>query len=428
MFGRQNNRYYHSSYGGGSYGYPPYVSAAEKKERNERAIATLRKKNPDIAPVIVTGRKLARNWWGIAWNSNLERYADYANRIDRGKSYLRSGAVLNLQIQAGVVHALVQGTRKAPYKVDVMVDPLKDADWERLRAACGDRLSSMQTLLTGRFPEDLADVLTTKGKGLFPAPKEIHIHCSCPDYAVLCKHAAAVLYGIGARFDEAPALFFALRGQSMEELVKTAVQEQVDSLIEKSEKRSRRALVATPASLQKSVEGMGSEKARASTTSKRPAVHTNSTGTKSENRAQDLSALFGIDLSAPVQRNTGRVAKASVQVQPEAGSTGETFPLVQAVAPKKRGRPRKQPLVEVTGDALATPAQGVAPKKRGRPRKNPLVEVTTETLATPAQAVAPKKRGRPRKQPVTVMTEESVTVAPPTIVPKRRGRPKKQNK
>jgi len=101
------------------YGYPPYVSVAEKRARAERKLRQLRKKYPDLRPVIIEGRTLVRTWWGNEWNGNLEKYADYTNRIERGRSYVRHGTVLDLQISRGQISAMVQGSRRDPYKVAV---------------------------------------------------------------------------------------------------------------------------------------------------------------------------------------------------------------------------------------------------------------------------------------------------------------------
>ncbi len=217
--------------------YPRYVTVAEKRERARRSLERLRKKNPHIRPVILKGRTLATTWWGKAWNGNLERYADYANRIGRGRSYVRHLAVLDLQIAPGAVTALVQGSRSKPYGVEIHIDPLSKKRWQEMKAACTGRFDSLSALLDGKFPKDLADVFTARGKGLFPSPDEIHLDCSCPDWAVMCKHVAATLYGIGARLDEDPALFFELRRVKMEDLVSEAMTETTEQLLERADRK-----------------------------------------------------------------------------------------------------------------------------------------------------------------------------------------------
>lgn len=217
------------------FNYAPYVSVAEKRARAEKKIRQLRKKNPDLAPVIIEGRTLARTWWGKSWNANLERYADYSNRIGRGRSYVRHLAVLDLQIARGKVDALVQGSRTKPYSVEIDIAALPQSRWKTIRSACTEALDSLQDLLAGRFPKSLAHLFMQKGSGLFPSPDEIRFGCSCPDWAYMCKHVAAVLYGIGARLDQDPGLFFALRQVDMDDLITTAVQETSRQWIEKAE-------------------------------------------------------------------------------------------------------------------------------------------------------------------------------------------------
>ncbi len=222
--------------------YQPYVPVAEKKAKAARKLAQLKKKNPDMEPVLIEGRAIARTWWGRAWNQNLERYADYDNRIGRGRSYVRNGMVLDLKIQPGRVEALVQGTRSAPYKVAVMISPLDTDTWKKIIHDCEGKFDSLPELLEGRFPKALGEIFTIPGKGLFPTPKEIQFSCSCPDWAHMCKHVAAALYGIGARLDQNPMLFFKLRKVDVNELVGKAVTEKTKSLLKKAEKRSGRVM------------------------------------------------------------------------------------------------------------------------------------------------------------------------------------------
>jgi uncharacterized Zn finger protein len=224
------------------YEYPPYVPVAERKKKAQQTAAKLKKKDPAIAPVVIEGRKLANSWWGQAWNQNLESYADYANRIGRGRSYVRNGAVLDLKLARGSIKALVQGSQAKPYKVAIEISPLPVNVWEKIKKTCEGKIESLPELIAGKFPQALAELFTAKGKGLFPAPREIKFDCSCPDWAVMCKHVAAVLYGVGARLDENPALFFTLRGVKIHELISEAIQTQTESLLGKSKLKSRRVL------------------------------------------------------------------------------------------------------------------------------------------------------------------------------------------
>ncbi|MFZ3172641.1 MAG: SWIM zinc finger family protein [Carboxydocellales bacterium] len=223
-------------------GFPEYVPVAEKKQQAQKSIEKLKKKNPDIAPVIISGRKLARTWWGKSWNDNLERYSDYANRIGRGRSYVRHGAVLDLQITPGNISALVQGSGRKPYQVNITIQPLLKGVWEAITQACAGKIDSLPELIEGKFPKALAELFMVQGKGLFPAPKEISMKCSCPDWANMCKHVAAVLYGVGARLDENPELFFVLRNVKIEDLISETINQKSRTLLEKSNTKSGRVI------------------------------------------------------------------------------------------------------------------------------------------------------------------------------------------
>lgn len=222
--------------------YHEYVSAAEKKEKAQMSLDKLKKKNPNITPVIITGRKLAKTWWGQSWNNNLESYSDYSNRIERGRSYVRSGAVLDLKISRGIVSALVQGSRSKPYQVDIEIQPLPRALWDDIVKECAGKIDSLQELIEGKFPKALSDLFTAKGDGLFPSPDEIDLQCSCPDYAYMCKHVAAALYGVGAKLDDNPGLFFELRNVNIDELISETLNEKSQTLLRKSETKSHRVL------------------------------------------------------------------------------------------------------------------------------------------------------------------------------------------
>ncbi|OEU47986.1 MAG: hypothetical protein BA866_11895 [Desulfobulbaceae bacterium S5133MH15] len=218
-----------------SYGYyPKYVTVAEKRAKAKKKLKQLRKKNPDIRPVILEGNALATTWWGKSWNKNLESYADYRNRIGRGRSYVRHLAVIDLQIAAGKVTSLVQGSMGAPYEVIISIKKMKQKNWRTIKKECQSRLSSLPDLLAGRIPKALQEIFMVQGRGLFPTPSEITFDCSCPDWASMCKHVAATLYGVGARLDEDPALFFTLRQAAIDDLVSQAVQSKASSIIEKS--------------------------------------------------------------------------------------------------------------------------------------------------------------------------------------------------
>ena len=224
------------------WGYPRYVSVAEKRAKAAKKLKQLKKKRPDIKPVVIDGRTLAQTWWGKSWNKNLERYADYSNRIGRGRSYLRHGAVLDLKIDSGKVTALVQGSDTKPYEVIITIKAITPANWASIKKQCQGQLRSLQDLLAGSFPKALEEIFFAEGEGLFPTPKEISFDCSCPDWASMCKHIAAALYGVGTRFDEEPSLFFKLRGAETKDLIARAVEDKTAELLQRTKKKSPKVI------------------------------------------------------------------------------------------------------------------------------------------------------------------------------------------
>lgn len=222
--------------------YPKYVPVAKKKEKAKKQIEKLKKKNQNLTPVVIAGRNIANTWWGKAWNKNLENYADYSNRISRGRSYVRNGAVIDLKIETGIVKALVQGSEKKPYDIEIKIVTLSNEKWDSILSLCNHKIDNLAELVEGKFPKELEEIFTLKGKGLFPTQNEIKFSCSCYDWAEMCKHVTAVLYGIGARFDEDPTLFFKLRNIDFEVLLKKTIEQKMESLLENSHKKSNRVL------------------------------------------------------------------------------------------------------------------------------------------------------------------------------------------
>ena len=202
--------------------FPEYVPVAERRARAQRAAKNLAANGRAMRPVVLEGRTIARSFWGKAWCDNVENYRDFAYRLERGRSYVRSGAVIDLVIEPGLVKALVQGSMRRPYEQTIRIDPLAKARWEALKRKALGKVSSLLDLAAGRVPEELLRAFCAPRDGLFPARGEISFSCSCPDSARLCKHLAAVFYGVGARLDEDPTLFFTLRGIDPGELLSTA--------------------------------------------------------------------------------------------------------------------------------------------------------------------------------------------------------------
>ncbi|MGH7435443.1 MAG: hypothetical protein ACRENE_07195 [Polyangiaceae bacterium] len=191
------------------YEFRPYVSASEKRRRAAREVAKRKKKGLAVEPVTIAGRAIASTFWGKGWCDHLESYSDYANRLPRGRTYVRNGSVLHLGVGPGRIDALVQGSEL--YEVSVDVTPLAKPRWKGVVSACAGQIDSLVELLQGKLSRGVMRVVSDRERGLFPAPSQIQMKCSCPDWAEMCKHVAAVLYGIGARLDERPDLLFTLR-------------------------------------------------------------------------------------------------------------------------------------------------------------------------------------------------------------------------
>src|SRR5438445_4235637 len=181
---------------------------AERKLQAQRKIQQLRTKGHAVSPVNIQGRVIATTFWGKAWCENLERYSDFANRLPRGRTYVRNGSVIHLQISSGEIKALVSGSEI--YEVAVKVAPVTKARWRSICKDCAGAIDSLIELLQGRLSTGVMERICLRNTGLFPSPKEIKLSCSCPAWAEMCKHVATVLYGIGARLDQQPELLFRL--------------------------------------------------------------------------------------------------------------------------------------------------------------------------------------------------------------------------
>ncbi len=225
-----------------SWGYNDYTPISKKQNNAKKAIERLKKKNPNISPVIIENKKIATTWWGISWNKNLESYADYTSRIKRGSSYVKNSMVLDLQIKTGEINALVQGSSRTPYKVKILIEKLPSDNWNNIVNKCSNKISDISELTEGRFPKELDDIFLKQKEGLFPSPEEIHFDCSCFDWADMCKHVAAVLYGVGHRFDSDPLLFFTLRDIDFSSLLKKSVEQKIESLLKNKDIKSKRII------------------------------------------------------------------------------------------------------------------------------------------------------------------------------------------
>ncbi|MGD0886802.1 MAG: hypothetical protein ABSA46_18325 [Thermodesulfovibrionales bacterium] len=304
--------------------FPRYVSVAEKRAKAAKKLKQLSKKNPNLKPVILQGSAIARTWWGKAWNLNLERYADYHNRIGRGRSYVRHGAVLDLQIDLGEARASVQGSRSSPYSVVINIKTLKKDIWQSILDQCQGMLESLQELINGSFPKTMGEIFMHTDSGMFPSPKEINFSCSCPDWADMCKHVAATLYGIGARLDESPELFFRMRNVEMGDLIEQAISDHKQKLLARASKKSSRII----------------EEADLSHTFGIELEH--DLGTASSVSSEDAAPVFSRN-----SKKTASSAKSESLAKgpsPRKGSQRANQPLAKKTAPtkKKAGKPEKR--------------------------------------------------------------------------------------
>lgn len=197
--------------------WAPYVPVAERRRRAMRKMESLRRKGVDIQPIQIGGRKIAKTFWGEAWCNHLESFSDYENRLPRGRTYVRNGSVCHLAIAKGKVEAKVAGSKL--YSLRIQIKTLPGKKWNAVKRQCSGQIGSLIELLRGSLSDNVMEVVTDRKDGLFPLPGEISLDCNCPDWAVMCKHVAAVLYGVGARLDEQPELLFKLRGVDHEELI-----------------------------------------------------------------------------------------------------------------------------------------------------------------------------------------------------------------
>lgn len=195
---------------------------------------------PETYTIAITGNKLTRNWWGMAWQNKILSYSDYANRLPRARTYVRTGKVQAITVMPNCVMAQVQGSRADDYTVTITIDPLSKKAKDQLTSLFKEHISSMHELLTGAFPKSFADELLGGTHPLFPTPNQLHLQCTCPDWACVCKHIGAVLYGIGIAFDSDPSLFFKLRNLKLDKLVQSSIDEHLDSYLEKAALKSTR--------------------------------------------------------------------------------------------------------------------------------------------------------------------------------------------
>ena len=314
------------------YSFKPYVSVAERRQKAMREIEKRRKKGLAVCPITLTGKLIAKTFWGKAWCENLESYSDFANRLPRGRTYVRNGSVVHLEIQPGKISALVAGSEL--YSVEITITPLTGAHWESIKHECSGQIGSLVELLQGRLSKSVMEVVTRHDKGLFPKPAEIRMSCSCPDWAGMCKHVAAVMYGVGSRLDEKPDLLFLLRKVDHLELIAGALD---SSPVAKSGKlRGKKTIASTDLSDVFGIEMATSETAEGPSepAAKKSQKRGRAAGTAVREQAPSDAAAGGpkkvskAPAAKKTKSKTAKVAKAGHRAEspasPEAPATQKT--------------------------------------------------------------------------------------------------------
>jgi len=224
--------------------YKPYVTVGQRKQQALKKAKALEKQGYQLEPLgeLKNRTKIATSFWGRSWCRHLESFSDYDNRLPRGRTYVRNGSILHLGITPGTITAMVQGSEL--YELTINIDPLPPKQWQAVKQACQGKIATLIELLQGKISDEIMTVVTDPTDGLFPKPKQIHFNCNCPDWADMCKHIAAVLYGVGARLDDSPELLFTLRGVDQNELISLDTTQQT---ITAGSRRSRRRTLSDDA-------------------------------------------------------------------------------------------------------------------------------------------------------------------------------------
>ncbi len=203
--------------------FPEYISVHERKVRATAHVEKQKKLGKLMRPVLpISGSQIAETFWGRAWCTHVEQFADMDNRLSRGRSYVRHGAVVDLVLEPGQAVAQVLGS--ALYKVEIRVRALRPRKWAALVKRCHGQIDTLVDLLGGQLSPAVMRLLTEPGGGILPESDEIDFSCSCPDFSVMCKHVSAVLYAIGSRLDIDQGHLFVLRQVDCTELVGQAAQ------------------------------------------------------------------------------------------------------------------------------------------------------------------------------------------------------------
>ncbi len=336
--------------------WAPYVPVAVRRQKALKKMAQLRKKGMDIQPIEIVGRKITKTFWGQAWCDHMESLGDFENRLPRGRTYVRNGSVCHLAIKKGCVTALVSGS--SLYNVEIKINVLPKKNWAKVKSRCAGQIGSLLELLQGHLSDQVMDVVTDSSSGLFPLSKEIRLRCSCPDWATMCKHVAAVLYGIGARLDKQPALLFSLRGVKHDELISVNAEDAVN-------RTTRRG-------------------------GKRPTLDRN-----------DLGDVFGIELDTSSKHNAGLAENKSPKRSTKKRTPTRRKKKKPAVKSAKKKPAKKKPVAK-------KPTKKKPAAKKLKKKVTPKTTTKTKTKtkptkkkATPTRTLKKKARNRPVKKSTT---------------------------
>jgi uncharacterized Zn finger protein len=295
------------------YGFRPYVSVAERRRQAQREMEKKRQKGLVVLPIKIDGRVIAKTFWGQAWCDNLESYSDFENRLPRGRTYVRNGSVVHLEVKKGRISAFVSGSEL--YSVEITIASLPQNHWKQIKSQCAGKIGSLIELLQARLSTSVMEVVTQRGEGLFPKPSEIKMKCSCPDWAGMCKHVAAVMYGVGARLDAQPDLLFLLREIDHLELIAGAVDAAPVSRISKG--RGKKTIAANDLA-----DVFGIEMAAPEPPAESESVSTQSSPAKPI-KARGVTSL-SVKKQPRTQANAGAKKPARVQTTAKAGKKHTT--------------------------------------------------------------------------------------------------------
>jgi uncharacterized Zn finger protein/DNA-binding XRE family transcriptional regulator len=330
-----------------SYGrWRPYVSVAQRRANTAREMKKLQSTGMEIEPIEIQGRKIAHTFWGEAWCKHLERFSDFANRLPRGRTYVRNGSVCHLAIKKGKVEAIVSGSEL--YHVTIRIAALASARWKNIRTQCAGQIGSMLELLQGQLSGHVMGIVTEPAKGLFPQPRDIKLHCDCPDWAVMCKHVAAVLYGVGARLDKHPEQLFVLRKVDHQELISAELD--IQTATTGQGKRRRLANQDLSNIFGVDIEDTAPPAKKRKTPLRKTARHSNNSTSANENTAARRGkSRVGNATAAPGERAFTPTGAAVTRLRKQRGMTRTQFADLLGVSPQtvanwetKRGRLKLQ--------------------------------------------------------------------------------------